>query len=150
MTPQRIGWAFVAAQGVLLLVLVLLPVRAGWPRAVQLLGGGLLVVGLVVVFAASRTLGSALTPTPEPRDDQMRTDGPYRYVRHPIYSGVLIIVLGLVVRAGSIPSLVVGAVTVAFFHAKARWEERRLAVRYPDYPAYAATTGRFVPRLRRR
>lgn len=148
MTPRRIGWAFVVAQIVLLAALALLPGRAGWPLVVQVLGVGLVVVGLVVMVAASRALGTALTPTPEPRDgDRLRTEGPYRYVRHPIYSGVLIIVVGLVVRSGSAGSLVVGAVTVAFFHAKARWEERRLSARYPEYQAYAAATGRFVPRL---
>ena len=39
------------------------------------------------------------------------------------------------------------AVPVAFFHVKAAWEERRLAQRYDDYPAYARRTGRFVPRV---
>ena len=39
---------------------------------------------------------------------------------------------------------------VVFFSVKANWEEQRLVERYPDYPAYAATTPAFVPRPRRR
>jgi protein-S-isoprenylcysteine O-methyltransferase Ste14 len=51
-----------------------------------------------------------------------------------------------VLRSGSLITLAVGAVTVAFFNAKAAWEEKRLAERYPGYAAYAARTPRFIPR----
>ena len=40
------------------------------------------------------------------------------------------------------------AVTVVFFHVKARWEEAQLAERYPGYREYAARTPRFIPRPR--
>jgi len=81
-----------------------------------------------------------------PRDGgQLRTDGPYAHVRHPIYTGVLLIVVGITVRSGSGLVLALAAVTVAFFHGKARFEEGLLAERYPEYPCYAARTPRFLP-----
>ena len=72
--------------------------------------------------------------------------GAYRFVRHPIYTGVLTIVVGLVVPSGSAVTLAIGLATIAFFNVKARWEEDRLAETYPDYRDYARTTPRFVPR----
>jgi len=104
---------------------------------------------LVAVGVAALRLGAALTPTPVPTErGTLITGGLYTFVRHPIYTGVLIIVVGLVIRSGSLLTLLVGVATVWFFNAKAAWEEARLAERYPDYPAYAAVTPRFVPRPR--
>ena len=85
------------------------------------------------------------TPVPTTRAT-LRTTGPYRFVRHPIYTGVLLIVVALAARSGTVVGLVIGAVTIAFFHAKAAWEEQRLAERFADYRSYAAVTPRFLPR----
>jgi protein-S-isoprenylcysteine O-methyltransferase Ste14 len=75
----------------------------------------------------------------------LTTDGLYRNVRHPIYSGVLLVTVGLVLRSGSVAGVAVGVALVVFFVVKARWEETRLNRRYPEYAAYAARTTRFVP-----
>lgn len=149
MNRTRTGWLFVAAQALLLITLVALPGDDAWPTPGWLQAIGLVAVvgGVALVAVAALRLGPALTPTPVPTNaGQLTTDGLYRLVRHPIYSGVLAAVVGVTIRSGSIPVLVVGVVTVGFFHVKARWEEEQLTERYPDYPAYAATTPRFLPR----
>lgn len=143
------GWLFVAAQAVLLVVLVALPGGSAWPTPapVRVLGIVLVAAGLALMGAAALRLGPALTPTPVPSArGELTTGGLYDLVRHPIYSGVLTAVVGIVARSGSLVTLAVGVATVAFFSLKARWEEARLAERYPDYPAYAARTPRFIPR----
>lgn len=148
---RLVGWFLVAAQAVLLVTIIVLPHRDDWstPRLVDLLGWVLITGGGIVAAIAATDLGSALTPTPEPkRDTQLRTDGLYRHVRHPIYSGVVLAVVGVVVRSGSVVALAIGTFTAGFFHAKARWEESRLAVRYPEYATYRSVTPRFVPRRR--
>lgn len=148
-----LGWAFVAVQAVLLVALVALPSRDDWPVPswLRAVGTGMVVAGIVLVGVASLRLGSSLTPTPVPNQrGSLATTGLYRFVRHPIYSGVLTITVGLVVGSGSVATLVVGLITVAFFNVKAAWEEDRLAARYPGYAAYAGTTPRFVPKPRRR
>ena len=153
MTHRSTGWLFVVAQAALLITLVVVPSGNLWPRPPWLLAiaGVLTLGGMAIIVLATVQLGPALTPTPEPRPTAtLRTDGLYRTVRHPIYSGVLVIVVGLVVRNGGAISLVLGIVTVGFFNVKAGWEERRLAMRYPDYAGYAALTPRFVPRPRRK
>jgi len=148
MDRRTIGWLLVAAQAALILVLVLLPSGDAWPTPTWLEVTGLVIGGLGAVWAlvAALRLGERLTPTPVPRDGgQLRTDGPYAHVRHPIYTGVLLIVVGITLRSGSALVLVLGVATVGFFHAKARFEEGLLAERFPEYRSYAARTPRFLP-----
>ena len=145
------GWAFVAGQAVLLVALVVLPGRDDWPTPswVRLVGQVLVVAGFVLMIVASLRLGRGLTATPVPNArGQLITGGLYQYVRHPIYSGVLLVVVGLTVRSGSFVTLSVAIVTVVFFDRKARWEEAQLRERYPDYAEYASHTPRFVPGVR--
>ncbi len=149
MNRSRTGWLFVAAQAVLLVTLVALPGNDAWPTPtwLRLLGMTAVVGGVALVAVAALRLGPALTPTPVPTEaGSLTTEGLYRFVRHPIYSGVLAAVIGVTVRSGSLIVLVVGLLTIAFFHVKARWEEDRLTEHYPSYPAYAAVTPRFLPR----
>ncbi len=150
MSRTWIGWAFVAVQFALLAALVLLPGGDDWPRPAVLryLGLGAIVGGVAIVAVASRWLGPGLTPTPVPTSaGRLVTAGPFKLVRHPIYSGVLLAVVGVAIRSGSSMVVVVALVTVAFFYVKSSWEEARLRETYPDYRAYARSTGRFVPRL---
>lgn len=151
MSRSAIGWTWVAGQVVLLVALVVLPGRDDWPTPtwVRTVAQVVFVAGIVVLVVASLRLGRALTPTPMPTSSgALQTGGLYRFVRHPIYSGVLLIVVGVTLRSGSVVTLAVAVATVVFFDRKARWEEARLAERFPDYAEYAARTPRFVPRPR--
>jgi len=151
-TRRSVGWTFVLVQFLLLGALIALPSRNDWstPWWTTTLGGAVVIGGLGIVGFASLNLGRALTATPVPtKHGELVTTGLYRFTRHPIYSAVLLIVIGLVVRSGSLLHALVGAVTMLFFNRKARWEEAQLADRYPGYEAYAATTPRFVPSLLR-
>ena len=149
MSERSIGWAFVAGQTILIVTLIAVPGADHWPTPawIEVAGLTLVIVGIGVIAVAALRLGPALTPTPVPTTDaRLRTDGLYRWVRHPIYTGVLLAVAGVTVRSGSLVTLAVAGVTFGFFTAKARWEERRLRERFPDYSAYAARTPRFLPR----
>lgn len=149
MSQRTTGWAFVGAQAVLLAGLILVPAAdhvpvPDWLRTSM---NVLFWVGVALAVVAGLVLGRSLTATPVPTDAAtLRTTGPYRYVRHPIYSGVVLIVIALAVRSGNIVGLVLGAVTIVFFHVKAGWEEDRLRERFDGYDAYAASTPRFIPR----
>ncbi len=134
----------------MLVALIALDGADDWPtpRWLELLGTGVVIVGLLIAAVAAGGLGRLLTPTPVPKaGGQLVTTGFYRYVRHPVYTGVLLVVLGLVIGSGRWLSLVVGVIAIAFFYAKSSWEEQRLTEHYPGYPAYRETTPRFVPRL---
>lgn len=151
MSRSTTGWVLVAIQFLLLVALVALPDRSDWstPLIVHVVGYVFMIGGAILVLAASSALGRSLTPTPVPAaHGKLATTGLYRWMRHPIYSGVLTIVIGVTVRSGSVITVIVAVATFAFFVGKASWEEGQLAEHYPSYAEYAASTPRFVPRLR--
>lgn len=148
MNRSAVGWVWVAGQAVLLGALVLLPGNDHWPTPpwVEVSAAVLFFGGLAFIAVAALGLGAALTPTPVPnKRGSLTTTGLYRYMRHPIYTGVLTVVAGMTLRSGSWTHLILAAITVAFFDRKAAWEEKRLFEEYPDYGAYASRTAKFVP-----
>lgn len=153
MRRATIGWIWVAGQVVVLGAVILTPGGDDWatPGWLEVVAGVVFFAGLALVAVAALGLGKALTPTPVPTAaGALRTDGLYRWVRHPIYTGVLAVVAGITLRSGSIVHLALAVVAVVFFDRKAAWEERALTETYPGYPAYAAVTPKFVPRPTRR
>jgi protein-S-isoprenylcysteine O-methyltransferase Ste14 len=148
LSERTTGWVFVAMQAVLLAALILLPTGDDFsvPDWLRTAANVLLWFGIALILVAAAFLGRSLTATPVPRDRaELRTSGPYRWARHPIYSGVILVVIALSVRSGSVITVAVGVVTLVFFVVKSRWEERRLAARFAGYADYAARTGRFFP-----
>lgn len=89
-----------------------------------------------------------LRATPEPAEGaRLLTGGPYRWVRHPMYSATLLVVAGWL--AGD-PTRLRGGMGLALLTVlvvKLRYEERLLAQHFPDYPDYAARTKRLIPWL---
>jgi protein-S-isoprenylcysteine O-methyltransferase Ste14 len=75
--------------------------------------------------------------------------GPYAFVRHPIYTGVLLMVLGTVTVSGTRAGVIVLATMVAGLIVKARREERLLTTHFPElYPRYRARVrARLIPFL---
>lgn len=149
-TQSARGWTLVAVQGVLLVLLVVLPHRSPSVPAV-VAGLVLIAAGAAVLLVAFRVLGRALTPTPVPvAGAGLRTDGPYRWVRHPIYTGVLLAAAGFTVALGSWWTAGAWLVLLVFFWGKWRWEDRLLSGRYgAEWSAWAARTGAIVPGLGR-
>ncbi|MEX2446269.1 MAG: isoprenylcysteine carboxylmethyltransferase family protein, partial [Dehalococcoidia bacterium] len=126
--PGRAEWLLVAVQGVAVAVLTAEAAsrRGHAMRRPGLLAGVLLIVaGLGLAASGSRRLGRLLraTPTP-PAGAVLRTDGPYRLVRHPIYSGLLLFGLGEAVVAGTARGWVALGVLAGVLRTKATLEER--------------------------
>lgn len=150
--PSRgvIGWALVAGQVGLVAGLVLTPARDDWRVAVPVRATGELLsaAGVVGMVAAGLGLGRGLTASPLPnRAALLRTDGLYAHVRHPMYSALLLFAAGRVVVSGSLVRAGLLVALFALLTGKARWEERLLTERFPEYPGYEAVVPRFVPRL---
>lgn len=137
---------------VIVLMLALLPAESN--NAMKALGIGLMSLGVGVVILAFRAFrrvnngGPNVSPEPRYSDTHVST-GVYRYVRHPIYSGVILAGLGAAVYHGSTGMYVLAAALLIFFTIKSRFEESLLVQAYPDYRAYMHRTGRFFPTLRR-
>lgn len=150
--PPAAAWALVAAQFVFLLLLGFLPWGSLWPRNVSTIVIGLVLValGVGIALAAGGALGRSLTPSPIPKaDGQLVTGGVYGLVRHPIYSGLLVLGLGLVAIGASLLHLLAWVALLSILVAKARFEDLMLLGQYPGYRDYAARVGRLVPGLGR-
>jgi len=143
----------VALQFVLLAVIVASPAGGVWvvPGPLRTAGTVLRFVGAAAIVAGAVQLGRGLTVHPAPtRAAVLRTDGAYRLMRHPIYSGVLLLAAAIAATSGSAVAVVALAALAVLLNAKARFEEDLLLRRFPDYGAYASRTPRFVPSFRRR
>jgi protein-S-isoprenylcysteine O-methyltransferase Ste14 len=140
------------AQGLSVLsVLLLLRVFRGGSLAVHspALGAiGTFVFASGIAFAVwarvhlGRNWGMPMTEKAEP---ELVTSGPYRFVRHPIYSGLLAAVLGTALATNLI-GLIILAILAGFFYYSASVEEKNLTATFPTaYPAYRSRTKMLVP-----
>ena len=133
-----------ALMGVIVGIVVAWPDRdAGWRSG---LGAALFIAGAVVVVLAARALGSGLTPFPRPaREGQLVDRGPYAVVRHPVYSGGILVFTGISVALAPL-ALAVAAALALVWALKARVEERFLVAHYSAYADYCTRTRyRLVP-----
>jgi protein-S-isoprenylcysteine O-methyltransferase Ste14 len=71
--------------------------------------------------------------------------GPYRWIRHPMYTSVMALGAGCAVAASSGAAVALLAVLVGVLAVKASLEERWMADIHPEYAAYRSTSWRFVP-----
>ena len=145
---RRWGWGLVVAQLALLGFMFLEPDGNLWsvPRWMQAVGEGGRIVGLAVIVLGGARLGKSLRVHPEPSEHAtFRRSGPYRFVRHPIYSGVLLLGGAVVLTSGSWEDIVALVGLVGVLSLKTRLEERFLLRRFPEYASYMSQVPRFVP-----
>jgi protein-S-isoprenylcysteine O-methyltransferase Ste14 len=118
--------------------------------ALRLVGavGVLVALALVVVASAELRRAAAFSALPRPVEaGSLVNTGPYRYVRHPIYSALI---LGGFSIALIRLSLLAAALTIALalvLDLKRRREELWLVERFQGYPAYRTRTRALVPFL---
>lgn len=115
------------------------PVLAAIGAAVFACGLGLAVWARIHL---GRNWGMPMTRRVEP---ELVTSGPYRFVRHPIYSGLLLGLIGTAL-ATDLLGLIVAVVLTAYFYYSASVEERDLIATFPKaYPAYRTATKMLIP-----
>lgn len=103
----------------------------------RVLGAGMTVVGVILSFVSMRRLGPGMTAVPEPREGGFFVDkGFYRFVRHPIYGGVVLWLLGTALFLDSVIGSLLSLGLLGFFYFKSDYEERRLRIAYPEYRTY--------------
>lgn len=149
MNDRFVAWTLVGLQAVLLVGLVLVPTSDDWPE-LDAPAVALVAIGVGLGLWSIAVFGRGVTPSPLPAASaSMVTRGPYRWVRHPMYTAVLILSAGVALRSRNLVALVLFVVLAGFFVLKARWEEHRLVATYPSYATYATKVGRFLPHVGR-
>jgi protein-S-isoprenylcysteine O-methyltransferase Ste14 len=123
------------------------PPEAGTSSGLVLAGDLVAVVSCIWLLYAVANLGRCFGVLPEARG--LVTDGPYRFVRHPVYLGETGACIGLVLAAPVFVNCVGLMALIGAQLVRMRLEERALTEAYPRYAAYAAVTPALVPGLSR-
>jgi len=121
-------------------------VLPGW---IRWLGAGIVVVGLALLIWSHQTLDTSFSGNLEVREEhKLVTNGPYHWIRHPIYSAILLWSAGLALITASWVVALIPVAFAVFFMARVRNEERMMVEAFGDvYRAYMQQTGRFLPRV---
>jgi protein-S-isoprenylcysteine O-methyltransferase Ste14 len=112
----------------------------------EVIGAVMFASGLALAIWARIHLGRNWgMPMTEKAEPELITSGPYRIVRHPIYLGLLLGVVGTALATNLI-GLIIAAVLGGYFYYSASVEERNLTATFPTaYPAYRAATKMLIP-----
>jgi protein-S-isoprenylcysteine O-methyltransferase Ste14 len=146
--------------GVVPVVIISTAVRLAVPRAdwqsvtfhapwARFLGLAVLVAATGLTLWARFSLGLMWSAVPAVKEGhQLRVSGPYAITRHPIYTGLLGMVLGTMLLAGGGPWIVPFPVALILVEGKIRIEERFMTAEFPaDYPRYRKRVPQLVPGL---
>ena len=118
------------------------------PAALERLGWALFAISLLLVVTAQATMGVSWRIGIDNRRTELVALGIYRWVRHPIYTGMMGLLLALVLLAPSPWTLLALPLVALPIGVQARLEEIHLERLHGDaWRAYAARSGRFLPRL---
>jgi protein-S-isoprenylcysteine O-methyltransferase Ste14 len=150
--PNGEGW--VAAQLVLFAIIALAGIRQlvgpgserDWPTAAVLVGLGAITVGGFTATRGVWDLRASFSVFPRPvAGAPLIESGAYRFIRHPIYSGLVLGAIGWGLVTGSF--VVIGASGLLFllFAGKSQREEIWLSAEHPEYDAYRRRTKRLIP-----
>jgi protein-S-isoprenylcysteine O-methyltransferase Ste14 len=122
-------------------------VQAVW---VRLLGLAILLGATAFTLWARLALGTMWSSAPMVKQEhQLRTDGPYGITRHPIYTGILAMLAGTALLAGTGRWILIFPVGLAVAEIKIRMEEGLMLAAFPrDYPRYRRRVPQLVPGLR--
>lgn len=143
-------WTPVGGLSVVAVLLIVRVFRTGslavHSPTLEVIGAVAFVLGLALAIWARVHLGRNWgMPMSERQEPELITSGPYRYVRHPIYTGLLLGLVGTALATNLI-GLVITAVLGGLFYFAARQEERNMTVSFPTaYPAYRASTKMLIP-----
>lgn len=124
---------------------VSLPLWSRW------LGAGVAVVSIPLLVWVHHALGKQWSANLELRKEHtLITNGPYCSVRHPMYTALLGLSLGITLASASWPIILLGVATILLLYARIGKEEALMLERFGDeYRVYMRRTGRLLPRVRR-
>lgn len=111
--------------------------------SIHIVSNGLIVAGFWIMAAAWRRIHAA--------KGELVTEGPYRYVRHPQYSGLFLIIIGLLIQWPTIVTALMSPVLFYVYYRLARREEAEVSEKFGEaYRRYRSVTPMFVPGLKYR
>ena len=121
----------------------------GLPDWLRIAGGALVLIAIPNFVWMFRHLGKNITPTADTRTDHtLVVSGPYRWVRHPLYTVAIAFWLGISLFTAKWILLGLVGLMVVFLMIRTPREEANLLERFGDeYRDYRSRTGRYIPKL---
>ena len=114
--------------------------------AIQKTGLLLAIFGATIIILALLQLNKNLSPFPTPKKNTaLLQNGLFKYIRHPIYTGIILFFTGYSVYQNSFYKLAISMLLLVLFYFKSNYEEQRLEQNFPDYKLYKSKTGKFFP-----
>jgi len=106
------------------------------------------VIGALLVISGWGRIHKRYWSRPD-GEGQLVREGIYAYIRHPQYTGFLLITLGLLIEWATIPLLLMWPTLVIMYYRLARMEEREVEAKFgQEYRDYRFSTGMFLPRFK--
>jgi protein-S-isoprenylcysteine O-methyltransferase Ste14 len=120
----------------------------GFSLFFKLIGLSFAIIGLVISLLAVLQLNKNLSPFPTPKKNAVLLEnGLYKFVRHPIYSGLLLLFYGYGIYVDSIYKLLISSLLLVLFYFKTYYEERLLEKKFSVYSKYKQKVNRFFPKI---
>lgn len=111
--------------------------------AIMVSAGLVTITGIIITLYSLSKLGGSFSIIPQAR--RLVQNGPYKYVRHPVYLGELISILGVVLARPSTMAMAIYFLLTALLIYRALHEEKLLAGIFPEYETYSLRRARFIP-----
>ncbi|MCL4357497.1 isoprenylcysteine carboxylmethyltransferase family protein [Patescibacteria group bacterium] len=149
---SRLALAYVIAQAIILLLLIFTNISFGVSiLKLAWLGIILEALGVIGILLSADSIRTSLTALPLPKEHgRLLTSGLYRYMRHPVYTSILVFALGLAISGGGPYEYLLFIGLTILFAYKSKYEEFYLAKKYAGYQQYANKTPKFVPLLKQK
>ncbi|MFC4634965.1 methyltransferase family protein [Dokdonia ponticola] len=133
----------------ILFILEIAQLRFVLPDIVSTVGIIGVFIGFIIILISLLQLNKYLSPFPSPKPgSSLIQNGLYKYIRHPMYTGILMLLLGYSIYVSSGYKLLVTFLLFVLFTFKSRYEEERLAGSFKGYSGYKKKTGRFFPKIK--
>lgn len=145
-TVKRKDILLVTLQFILLTIFYIpfIPNAFNTPIVLKYIGAIISILGFLIILIAILQLNKNLTPFPTPKENgALINTGLYKYVRHPIYSGIFLAAIGIAFYTGSYWQLAIAFILLILFYYKSKYEESLLIEKYNDYKEYIKLTRRF-------
>jgi protein-S-isoprenylcysteine O-methyltransferase Ste14 len=123
--------------------------KIGLPDWARWLGVGLGVICVLLIYWLFSSIGSGITPTSATRQEhKLVTSGPYRWVRHPLYTAGAFLFVAFGMMADNWFIALLGILAFIAMAIRVPKEEANLIEKFGnEYREYMKTTGRFLPKI---
>lgn len=105
-------------------------------------------LGILILLFAIYGLRKSISPFPSPRKDAVLIQvGIYKFIRHPIYTSILLCTFGWAIYSNSMFRMIIFVALILLFEIKSNFEEILLVQRFKDYMNYKKITGKYFPKI---